>query len=165
MALEIFLRIDGVTGSSRNYHHKGWSDVVSWEWSLNQSTPGADGARPPARMHEISIVKMIGMDGPGVMQLLAEGTQVESAAVSVVPVVGKRDAQQKYLTMTFNRVRVASLSIGGSDADNAFRETLKLQFEQVTYEYNEYAAVGSDGKPTDATAYNFGWDMNANVAC
>ena len=65
MALEIFLRLVGVTGGSRNYYHPGWADVLSWQWCL--SAPDA-GATPD----QIKLVKRVGIESPMVMTLWAQ---------------------------------------------------------------------------------------------
>lgn len=165
MALEMFLRVDGATGGSRNYHHKGWADVLSWSWNLQQLPAASENGELTPRMNEISLVKTIGMDSAALMQLLAARTPIPTAAISVVPVVGKRDAQQKYLAVTLQDVQIMSITAAGSTEENFFTENVTLRFGKVSYEYNEYAAVGSDGKPVPPTAYTFGWDTAANVAC
>ena len=43
MALEMFLKIDGVVGGTRNYQHKGWSDMLSWNWNLERVADNAGG--------------------------------------------------------------------------------------------------------------------------
>ena len=61
MAVEMFLRMDGITGGSRNYHHKGWAEVLSWSWGLEHVNSGAQtGPDNTLRMDELSLTKAIG---------------------------------------------------------------------------------------------------------
>ena len=150
MALEIFLRFDGVTGGSRNYYHPGWADVVSWQWCL--SAPGA-GAAPD----QIKVVKRVGIESPTVMTLWAQSGVVPAAEINIVPVVGKRDAQQKFISVKFVNLRVLAVEIGGSCEDNHATETLTLKFEEVRFEYHHYADATPDTPSGTVQTLAFDW--------
>lgn len=161
MAVEIFLRIDGVNGGSRNYYHKGWSDVVSWKWNL--STVGSAG-ETTLDMDQIQIVKRIGMDSPGIMTLFAEGRVVPKVEISMVPVVGKREAQQKYLGMVMEDVVIAAIATGGAAEETLFSEQLTLRFQRVRFEYNQYSEATPDAASGAAETYGFNWDVAKRTA-
>jgi type VI secretion system secreted protein Hcp len=159
MALEMFLRIDGVTGGSRNYQHKGWADVLSWTWGLTRANGGgASPAEGMAQMNQISIVKTTGMDSPAMMLLFAEQTVIPSAQISVVPVVGKREAQQKYVEIALDDVVIHSIETGGDTADNLGRETVKLVFGKIKYEFHHEIAATHGGDAASSSSYVFAWD-------
>lgn len=48
MAIDIFMRIDGITGESKDAHHKNWIDVHNFTWGASQpntlTTGGGGGA-------------------------------------------------------------------------------------------------------------------------
>ncbi len=47
MALNTFIKIDGIKGESQDAKHKDEIDVLSWSWALEQSAaipPGGGGA-------------------------------------------------------------------------------------------------------------------------
>ncbi len=155
MAVEIFLRIDGVNGGSRNYYHKGWSDVVSWKWTL--ATLPAPG-ETTLEVDRIQVIKRIGMDSPGIMSLLAEGRVVPKVELDMVPVVGKREAQQKLMGVVMEDVRIAGIATGGSADDAFFTEELTLRFQRVRFEYNQYSEATPDAASGAAETYGFNWD-------
>ena len=157
MAVEIFFRIDGLNGGSRNYYHKGWSDVVSWNWTLaNADEQGAD---TPASMNTLEVVKRIGMDSPAIMSLFAERRTAAVAEISIVPVVGKREAQQKLLGVVMHDVVVQSITTGGTAEDLVFTEKLTLNFQRVRYEFNQYSDATPDAASGAAETYGFNWDI------
>ncbi len=160
MALEMFMRLEGVTGGSRNYHHKGWADVLSWRWAMARADEGG-----AATMNELHLTKSIGIDSPAMLGLFAAGTPIAKAELSVVPVVGKRDQQQKYVAIQLHDVTIQSIKINGVEEENFFKEDITLRFARVNYEYFEYGASGTDGKPPPAQAFAFGWDLASNAAC
>ena len=150
MALEIFLRLDGVTGGSRNYYHPGWADVVSWQWHL--CSEGSSLAPD-----QLKVVKRVGMESPALMQLWAQSGVVPAAEISIVPVVGKRDAQQKFISVKFENLRVLAVEIGGSCDDNHATETLTLKFAQVRFEYHHYADATPDSPTGTVQTVAFDW--------
>ncbi len=48
MAIDIYLKVEGTTGESQDSKHKGWTDVLSFEWGLhnpcNMAVGGGGGA-------------------------------------------------------------------------------------------------------------------------
>ncbi|SUB69212.1 Hemolysin-coregulated protein (uncharacterized) [Pluralibacter gergoviae] len=32
MAIDMFLKVEGVTGESKDSHHTGWTDITSFSW-------------------------------------------------------------------------------------------------------------------------------------
>ena len=161
MAVEMFLKVEGVVGGSRNYHHKGWADVLSWTWGLDR---GQGGMGDAMRMNSLSLTKATGIDSTALMVLFAAGKPIKKAEISVVPVVGKRDAQQKYVAITLEDVIVQSITTGGSAEESVFKENITLLFGKITYEYHHYADVATDGAAAALKSYTFGWDLVANAA-
>lgn len=35
MAIDIYLKVEGTTGESQDSNHKGWTDVLSFDWGLH----------------------------------------------------------------------------------------------------------------------------------
>jgi type VI secretion system secreted protein Hcp len=162
MAVEMFFRVDGVPGGSHNYSHKGWSDLLSWRWNLDRPVGTSHAiAAPP---NEISLVKAVGMDSTELMRLFAEGKPVKFAEIDIVPVVGKRDAQQKYLGITMHDVMIKSIDIGGSLDESVFKEKITLRFNKVKFEYHQYSDASASGGAPSLTDYAFDWDLLANPA-
>lgn len=162
MPVEMFLKVDGVTGGSKNYSHKGWSDVSSWAWVM-------DSNRDPTNIKEtgrtafgeIAITKLIGMDSPAIMLLYAQGKTIASAELTIIPIVAKREASQKYLAMRMEDVLIKSIVTGGNSSEEFFSETLTLFFSRIRFEYTFNAAPGIDPSG-DSTAYSFAWDIRQN---
>jgi len=40
-AFDAFLKIEGISGEAQDKDHKGWSDLLSYSWSLSQPSSGA----------------------------------------------------------------------------------------------------------------------------
>ncbi len=166
MAVEMFLKIDGMTGGSNNYNHKGWADLLSWSWDLDREPDNRQASTKDARhMNEISLVKAVGTDSTELMKLFAAGKPIKKVEIKVAPVVGKRDAQQKYIGITLEDVVIKSINAGGSIEESVFKERITLHFGKIKYEYHHYGDVAATGGAATSTNYAFGWDLVADTAC
>ena len=70
MPLQMMMKIDGVSGDSKSFKHKGWAEILSWSWGLSsnrKSAQGVDGDK--TTLNELSIVKAIGNDSSGIRLL------------------------------------------------------------------------------------------------
>lgn len=162
MPVEMFLRMDGVTGESRNYQHKGWSDVLSWTWAFSSNRRLVRGDdHDNASFNEISLIKRIGRDSMDIMRIFAAREIVPHVEFNVLPVVSKKEAKQKYLHFYLEDVIVKSIVTGGSNEEDMFKERITLIFDRVRLEYNQHDAMHPDLAAVD---YVFGWDVRANSA-
>lgn len=163
MALEMFLRLDGVEGSSRNYHHQGWADIASWKWGMKRERiRDGEKIRDVTRLDEIALVKAVGAESPAMMVLCAGGTRIASGELSIVPVVGKREAQRKYLVMTFENIIIRAITTGGTTEDSFLSEEVALRFASVRYDFFEpQRADAAAGAEVDA--HTFQWNPAAGT--
>ena len=158
MANEIYLRLDGVTGSSKNYTHRGWADIQSWHWGferIQKST--SDGPREVTNLNRITINKAVGIDSPMMMKLFADRTIIDSAEISVAPAVGKREAQQKQIGITLNQVLIQSIDTGASISEDGYSEKVVLFFGKVKYEYFHYTSAVQGGAEAGSDSQEFEW--------
>lgn len=163
MSVEMYLKLDEVIGGSKNYSRKGWSDVLSWHWEMlsNRSAPGATD-NDKTTFGEISLTKPIGMDSTAIMLLYAQGKTIKSADLSIIPVVGKREAKQKYLSMHMEGVTVKSIVMGGDTSQDQFRETIVLIFNSIRFEYNQHLDIEPGEAHAGSVDYQFAWDIGRN---
>lgn len=163
MSVEMFLKLDGVTGGSKNYIHKGWADVASWAWTMgsNRNLPQVNGDDETS-FREISVVKRIGSDSTEIMSLYAQGKTIPSAELDIVPIVAKREAKQKYLSIRMEDVLIKSIVTGGNSSEEFFNENLVLLFGKVRFEYSFNASPGTETAGGPAVDYKFGWDIPQN---
>lgn len=155
MALEIYLRFDGIAGDTRNYSFIRWSDVLSWQWQLASTTAGGGG---PA-INEIVVRKKVGGDSPALMRLFALGETVAQAELRAVPAATKRVAPQKYIAVVLDEVRILSISLGGAAGADYFVEEIVLGFRRVSFEHSAYALTGPDQPAEAAVDTHFAWDV------
>ncbi len=165
MSVEMFLKMDGISGGSKNYEHNGWADVISWGWGMisnRNSSQVNDNDKTSFR--EIAITKRIGADSAAIMLLYAGGKTIKYADLDIIPVVAKREAKQKYLSIHMEDVLVKSIITGGNSSEALFNENIILLFNKVRFEYNAHTAASVENPGTGATSidYKFAWDILQN---
>ena len=157
MAIDMFLKIDGITGDSLDSKHKGEIDILSWSWGM--STPvasrlGSGGGAGKVNMQDISVTKFCDSASNAIMLASANGQHIKTCTL-----LSRRGAgtQINYVALTLTDVIVTSVSLGGSGGEDRFTENVTLNFSKVKFEYTPQKQDGS----ADAVK-TFGWDLAAN---
>ena len=163
MPVEMYLKVDGVTGGSKNFTYKGWSDVTSLGWGLvsNRNSTHVT-ANDLTSFKEISITKQIGSDTPAIMQLYAQGTTIKFAELNVLPILTKKEVKHKYLSMRMEDVLVKSIVIGGNTGEDFFNEKIILLFDRIKFDYTFYAAPTAEITRGSTVGYSFAWNIDEN---
>lgn len=160
MPVEMFIKLDGIQGDSRNYQHKGWSDILEWNWGMSALLDPENTRK--TSINEITITKQIGIDSTDFMLLFTQGKTVKNAEINIIPTVAKREARQKYLHMQMEDVTIKSIHTSGSAGDESFKEQITLNFSKVRLTYNPYLVSSAENPEATSIDYKFGWDIRAD---
>lgn len=164
MGLQMMMRMDGVSGDSKSFKHKGWSDVLSWNWGMTSSRKSATAdENAKTSLNELSVIKLIGNDSSGIRLLYAQGKVIPQVEFSISPVVGKREASKNYVNILMEGVIIKSVITGGATDDDFFKEHITLLFDRIKFEYNRSTEKNEDGTPVAGEEVNFEWDVPAGV--
>jgi type VI secretion system secreted protein Hcp len=161
MAVDMFLKIDGMThgGEARDKSHKSEMDVLSWSWGMNQSGTGHMGSGSGSgkvNVHDISVHKYIDAASPELMLYCCNGKHMKAATLTVRK-AGENPVE--YLVIKLSDVLISAVQTGGSGGEDRLTENLTLNFSKVEVQYTEQEA---DGKPK-SPALKMGWDVAQNV--
>jgi hypothetical protein len=164
MSLQMFMKMEGVSGGSAHFQYKGWCDVLSWNWGMTSNRKSTQGnGEDKTSLNEISVIKPIGIDSPAIRLLFAQGKSIPSVEFSVTPVMNKREVQTKYISMRMEDVVIKSIISGGGVDDKFFKEHLTLCFDRINFEYSQNAQVSNEnGAGSAAVEYNFRWQVSSN---
>jgi type VI secretion system secreted protein Hcp len=152
MAVDMFLKIETVTGESVDHKHAGEIDVISWSWGMSQSGSthvGSGGGSGKVSVQDVTFTKYVDKATTALMQACCTGKHFPKATLTV------RKAGEKpleYLVITFNDLIVSSISTGGSGGEDRITENLALNFASFKVEYK---AQKKDGSGEAATTVAF----------
>jgi type VI secretion system secreted protein Hcp len=158
MAVDYFLKIDGIEGESADSKHKNEIDVLNWSWSETQSGTmayGGGGGAGKVSMQDFHFTMRVCKASPKLLLHCANGKHIP-AAVLIARKAGEE--QQEFLKIKFSDLLVSSFSTGGGGADDVPMDSISLNFSKIEYEYKAQKADGSLDGPIPA-----GWNLKENV--
>lgn len=157
MAVDMFIKIDGIAGESKDDKHKGEIDVLAWSWGMSQSGTthlGTGGGAGKVSVQDLSFTKYVDKGSPLLMLSCANGKHIPNAML-VVRKAGETPLE--YLKIKLSTVLVTSVSTGGSGGEDRLTENVTLNFAEVRLDYHAQKADGSGEPPIP-----FNWDIAAN---
>jgi type VI secretion system secreted protein Hcp len=154
MAVDIFLKVDGVDGEATDVNHKDEIEVVSWSWGAAHAvgpSPGGSGTGK-AHISDVAVVKHVDKASPTLFRHCLKGTHIPT----VVLAQRKSGAGNiNFLTITLNEVFITSVT----DASDGGRptESVSLAFGKVTY---TYVPLKPNGQPDAPVTLR--WNVKTN---
>ncbi len=118
MAIDYFLKIDGISGESLDSKHKGEIDVESWSWGEANPTPpsgaGGGGGAGKVQMQDFNFTTKFSKASPSLMLACASGKHLKSAVLTARK-AGKE--QLDFLTFSLSDVLVSAYQTGGVEGE------------------------------------------------
>lgn len=159
MAVDIYLKLDGIKGESQDSKHKDEIDILSWSWGAMQSGTthmGGGSGGGKSSFQDLSFTKYIDKSSPTLMQYLAKGKHIPKANL-VVRKAG--DNPLEYIKLDMEDVIVTSISTGGSGGEDRLTENVTLNFGSFKQVYTPQAESGGEKGKVE-----FAYDIAANEA-
>ncbi|MGH3079049.1 MAG: Hcp family type VI secretion system effector [Gaiellaceae bacterium] len=157
MAVDYFLKIDGVPGESVDAKHKGEIQLESFSWG--ETRPGGmafggGGGAGKVQMQDLVVAMVVSKASPKLMLGCATGKHYKEAVLTARK-AGK--AQQEFLVFKLKDVIVTSYQTGGSADGDVPVDQAALGFSTIQMEYRPQKSDGSLD-----TAVKAGWDLKQN---
>lgn len=159
MAVDMYLKIEGIAGESKDSEHEGEIDIISWAWGMSQSGSmhrGGGGGSGKVSFQDVTFTHYVDKATGNLMLYCANGKHIPEA-VLVVRKAG--ETALEYFKITMTDCIITTVSSGGSDDQDKLKEDFSINFAKVKVEYQEQASDGS-GTPGP----EFGWDIEKNIA-
>ena len=159
MAIDMFLKLDGINGESLDRNHKQWVDVLAWSWGMSNSGSthvGGGAGAGKANFQDLSYTSYLDASSTPLMKALATGDHLGSALLNVRGAAGSAE----FLKITMSEVLVTSLSTGGSGGEDRLTQNVSLNFAKVKVEYQQTSSAS--GKPI-GTPLVFEFDIAENT--
>ena len=157
MAVDYFLKVEGVPGESQDAKHAGEIDVLAWSWgeaATGQAGTGSGAGTGKVQFQDFHFTSLISKASPKLMEACASGKHIKSAVLTARRAGSGRS---EFLTFSLSDVLVSSYQTGSGEDDRAPVDSVTLRFSQIQVEYREMKPDGSLGSPV-----KFGWDIAKN---
>jgi type VI secretion system secreted protein Hcp len=156
MAVDMFLKLDGIKGESKDSKHKDEIHIESFSWGMSQTGThgvGGGGGAGKVSVHDISITKNVDKSSTAMMLACCNGKHIKDGLITV------RKAGEKpleYLKLTLTDILVSGIQHAGHGSE-LLSENVTLNFSKFKLEYQEQKPDGSG-----VTAGEIGWDIKKN---
>lgn len=130
MAVDMFLKLDGIPGESKDAKHKDEIDVYSWSWGISVpiATGGGGGASGRATPKELVVVKEIDKSTPILMKACCEGQHIQGGTLTLV----NKETRLEYLKIKMTDILISNYQTGGSNAGGAIPvDQISFNFSQI----------------------------------
>lgn len=143
MAVDMFLKLDGIDGESRDDGHKKEIDVLAWSWGMSQSGTthvGGGGGAGKVAVQDISVTKYVDSSSHTLMQHACLGKHISEGTLTVRKAGGK---PLEYIIIKMKEVMITSVSTGGSGGEDRLTENVTLNFASFEYAFQPQKDDGS----------------------
>jgi len=157
MAVDYFLKIDGIPGESQDDKHANEVDLQSWSWGeTNSGSHGAGGGGGAGKvnMSDFNFTMAVNKASPKLFLACATGQHIASALLTCRK-AGK--TQQEYLKIKFTDLLVASYQTGGSSGSDVPSESIAFNFAKIEM---TYAPQKKDGSLDSPVVHNYDVQKN-----
>jgi len=141
MAVDMFLKLDGIDGESMDHKHKGEIEILSFSWGLSNTVSSATGGAGAGKVkfNEFTIVKMIDTASPKLMESCCQGEHLGFAQLTLVG-KGVKGQPEEFLKIKLSDVLVSSYQTGGSNQGGV------VPMDQVTLNFARLDVQATNGR-------------------
>jgi len=155
MAVDYFLKLDGIEGESADSKHAKEIPIGSWSWGASNpvSFSGTGGkSSGKVSMGDISVMKSVDKASAKLMELCANGKHIATGVLTCRKSTGDKTPQD-YLIVKMTEVYVSSYQISGGGDEPM--ESVSLAYNEVKLEYKM-----QDEKGVLKTAGTMGYNLS-----
>jgi type VI secretion system secreted protein Hcp len=157
MAVDMFLKIEGIKGESRDDKHQNQIEIESYSFGLTQSGTFAFGGGAGAgkvQFQDFHFTKKIDKSSPILFLKCATGEHIKEATL-----FARRagEGQQEFLQIKMNDILVSSYQTGGSSGGDLPTDQFSLNYVKIEYAYTQFDETGKEGE-----TFKAGWDLKLN---
>ena len=156
-ATEIYIKMAGVTGSSRDPKHEGEIEASSIQFGVAQAmaaSAGTGAGSGRSRFSDVVLTKAMDRSSPTLLNLCLQG---RGSAEALITMRKSGDAAVDYYKIKLSNVQVSAYAL--SSGGELPMESISLNFAAVEWEYFTQQADGSV-----KSAGKVGWDVRRNQA-
>ena len=170
MAVDYFLKIDGVKGESQDDKHKDEIHIIGFSWGAKNTgsmQTGLGGGVGRADVQDLTVKKFLDLSSPLLGQSCISGKHFAS-----IQLTGRRQGETplEHVIIKLTNAIVSTYKIGGGlddissddykgqdDAPFAETELVKFNFEEYSFKYVQQTDKGGAGSNVQQ-----GWNVRSN---
>ena len=162
MALDIFLKLDGIPGESVDAKHKGEIVLESFSWGETNTVAhgaftGGGASAGRVSLQDFHFTSRVSKASPKLMLACASGQHILNGLVTVRRGTAQQENQFEFLFYKFTNVIITSVQDVAQSSDLLPLESVSFAFQKINVEIKGETPTGAAGGTVD-----FAWDLVAN---
>ena len=161
MAVDMFLKLEGVPGESKDQKLTDHIEILSFSWGATQQgayNTGTGGGAGKAQVHEPSFTHFVDKASTVLFQMCVSGKHIPKGEF-IARRAGADGKPQPYLNLKFEDLIVSSVQYAGHHGgDDRMSESFTLNFRkfEVMYTTQDNKGIAQAGNPVK-------WDLQKNA--
>jgi type VI secretion system secreted protein Hcp len=159
MAVDMFLKIDGIPGESTDAKFDKELVLESFSWGETNTgahTAGGGAGAGKVSMQDFHFTAKGSIATPKLMFACASGQHIKDAVMSVRRATEQKEGSLVFLTYSFQGVVITSVQEAG-DTSGIPLDSVSFAFEKIDVMWKPQTASGAVGTPVE-----FAWNLKAN---
>ena len=155
MAIDVFLKITGIPGESKDAKHKDEIDIFSFSWGLSQAEAaahGSGGGAGKANFQDFNFMVPVSKASPKLFLACAKGEHIADARLTL-----RKAGENPVEFLVYNLSDCQVTSYQESASSELPTDSFSLSYGKIEVSYKEQNAKGGLGDETRA-----GWDLKQN---
>ncbi len=155
MAVEAYLKLNGVEGESNKKGFEKCIELDSFSWGVTQQGSfqhGTGGGTGRSFAQDLHVTKQIDCASTKLFQKCASGEHITSGILTFRKAAGKQAVD--YFTVKLTDLIVSSVSFSGASSGDALGESVSLAFAKISQEYKTQDNTGK-GSTNGELVYDF----------
>jgi type VI secretion system secreted protein Hcp len=154
---DMFVKIDGIAGESKDEFHPGEIQISSWRWKMEQQSAmssGSGGGAGKATIVDLQFVHQIDRASPNLMRYCLTGRHIPKVILTTRKAGG---VPLDFLKITMEDVVLTSVE--PMVFSNSYYEHVSLSFSRVKQEYTLQSSLGASAGTVTAS-----FDIKENLS-
>ena len=145
MSVDMFMKVEGASGESKDSNHTGWTDIDSFTWGATQPhSMGSGGGAGVGKVafQDLNVVAKIDKCYPAVLKHCATGKHLGKVEISLCKAGG---SQIEYGKIELTDVLVTSVTVSGTSSGESTVVNYAFQASKIKTQYWEQTNQGGKG--------------------
>ena len=158
MAVDMFLKVEGADGESKDEAHAGEIDVLAYSFGASNTGTahlGGGAGAGKVNVQDLGVTKYVDKASPNLLLFCANGKHIPEC---VLIVRKSGETPLEYIKFTLKECLITSVQMGGSQGQERLTESISINFAEFAYEYTPQKPDG-----TGDAAIPMGWNVVKNV--
>lgn len=156
MAVDMFLKLDGIQGEARDsLGHANEIDISTFSWGVSQSgnfNHGFGGAEGRANVQALNVTKKVDAASHALLKTCITGKHIPTGKLTIRKAGGGKPVE--YVVINLEKVFVTSVSTSSSTGSETVMENIAFSFEKVNFVYQEQGDDGAKKGGTKEMSFN-----------